>query len=211
MSGIYGSTNRKMYLKLQELNKNGKRVNHSSLLIKDDFFDIQKIHALVEDEYKIPRKKYEMYLGVFSTKTRSFEPDLMDPVMYDQWMIGACGESLEIKDSKYALPKKEKLLFSEIIGCIIADISSNSKKYNEVKIISDALSAITGKFAFWFYSMYTKNIFLAKCNKEIYANIYDNTFSSFPFEDSEPLMDGDLYQLTREGITAVSIFDCDMC
>lgn len=211
MSGIYGSTNKKMYLNLQNSNKNGKKVNHSSVLIKDDFFDIQKIHALVDDEHKLPRKKYEMYLGVSSPKTKKFEPDLMEPVMYDQWMIGACGEILEIKGPKYVLPDKEQLLFSEIIGCIITDISSKIKKYNEVKIVSDALSVITGKFAFWFYSMYTKNMFLAKCNKDIYANIYNNTFSSFPFEGSEPLMDGDLYQLTREGITSVSLFDCDIC
>ncbi len=210
MNGIYGSINRKKFIELQNLNKKEKKANHASLLIKDDFFDIQKIHALADGEYKIPRKKYEMFLGASMAKTKNFDPESMEPVMFDQWVIGACGESLQIRDSKYILPKNEKLLYSEIIGSIITDILQR-RKYNEVKIISEALSMLAGKFSFWFYSMYTKNIYLAKCNQEIYANIYENTFSSIPFEGSEPLLDGDLYQLTREGITTVSVFDCDIC
>lgn len=210
MNGIYGSNNRKKFIELQNINKKEKKTNFSSLLIKDDFFDIQKIHALADGEHKIPRKKYEMFLGTSMPKTKEFEPDFMEPVMFDQWVIGSCGESLNIKDPKYVLPKNEKLLYSEIIGFIITDLIQK-RKYNEVKIISEALSMLSGKFSFWFYSIYTKNMFLAKCNQEIYANVYDNTFSSMVFKDSESLLDGDLYQLTREGITTVSVFDCDIC
>jgi hypothetical protein len=42
---------------------------------------------------------------------------------------------------------------------------------------------------------------------DIFADIYENTFSTKEFSQSEQLQDGKLYQLTVEGITCVGSFD----
>ena len=97
-----------------------------------------------------------------------------------------------------------------MVSDLLEAISSKSKK-NDVKIISETLSYLQGNYSMWIHNAITRNSFIAKCNANLYADIYENTFSSVKFDESTELQDGEIYQLTREGITTVGYFECDIC
>jgi hypothetical protein len=81
---------------------------------------------------------------------------------------------------------------------------------NDVDVISQSLSLMEGKYSMWIHDIETANTFIFKCNQELYADIYENTFSTTKFEGLEPLEDGELYLLTKEGITNVASCDCSI-
>jgi len=80
----------------------------------------------------------------------------------------------------------------------------------DVQVIQDAVSLMEGRYAMWIHDLDSRNTFLFKCNEDLYADIYENTFSTTKFEGSEPLEDGELYLLTKEGITNVASCDCSI-
>ena len=208
MSAIYGSSDKKRFLELQKLNKGSRKIDHSMLFLADETYDIYKIHNQ-SDNFKFPRKKYNNYLGISESKSKEFEPEYLNPAISDYWVVACCGnitnvdDIIEIDDSK--APNSIAQSFSIISSLNYA--YSQSDDIDSV-LISKSLELLEGKFALWLHNCDNGNIFIAKNNCELYADIYDNTFSSKPCEGLEPLNDGELYQLTKEGITHVSFFDC---
>ena len=203
MSGIYGSSCKKKFLELEKLNKKNKKLNYSTLMFNRDFFDVAKIHASAED-YKLPRKKYNMYMGIVSPKTKIFDGDNMKPFMWDTWLLASFGDFYDEDGNRETL--YDSVFSEEILEMIFDNIEMGET--DDVKILSNAVSSLGAKFALWAYNIISGNAFLIKCGTDIYADIYMNTFSSVRFKDSEELRDGEIYQLTREGITPVGIFDC---
>ena len=206
MGAIYGSNNKRKFNELKKLNNGKKKLNFSMLLMENESFDIIKVHVLAE-KYKFPRKKYHTFLGISENKTKEFIPDYMSPIVTDKWFVACCGN---ITNRAELMEEIEGDSVSLIVSDLLMAISDKSKK-NEVRLINEALSYIEGSFSMWIHNGISKNSFLAKCNHDLYADIYENTFSSVHFKGSEQLEDGEIYQLTREGITNVGEFDCTIC
>jgi hypothetical protein len=203
MSGIYGSSCKKKFIELEKLNKKNKKMNYSTLMLNREFFDVSKIHALAEG-YKLPRKRYELYMGIVYPKTKLFDGDIMEPFMWDTWILASFGDFYDEDGNKETL--NESFFSEEILEMIFDNIEMGET--NDVKILTNSVSCLGAKFSLWAYNIVTGNTFLVKCGTDIYADIYTNTFSSVRFKDSEELRDGEIYQLTREGITPVGVFDC---
>lgn len=206
MNRIYGANNKKKFIELQELNNGKRKVNYSMMLMGDNSFDVYKVHAL-EKNFKFPRKKFHSFFGISEPKTKEFVPDYMSPIITENWLVACCGE---ITNRGELMNEVDGDSVSLIVSDILFELSKKSKK-NEVKVINEMLSYIEGRYSMCIHNVFTKNTFIVKCNQNLYADIYENTFSSVQFKDSEELEDGEIFQLTREGITNVSSFDCNIC
>jgi hypothetical protein len=206
MNTIYGANDKKKFIELQALNTGKRKLNFSMFLMGNETFEVYKVHVLAKN-YKFPRKKYNTFLGITEPKTEQFLPDFMSPIISDEWFVACCGD---ITNRKELMNEVEGDTVSLIVSDLLVAISKNSKK-NEVKLISETLSYLQGSYSMWIYNAITKNSFVAKCNANLYADIYENTFSSVKFEGSSELLDGEIYQLTREGITTVGYFECEVC
>lgn len=206
MSAIYGSNNKKTFLELQKLNQGKRNGNNAMLFLSDDRYDVYKVHTW--DEFKFPRKKYHTYLGITENKTKTFDPDNLNPSLHVQWIVSCCGT---VTNKDEIIDNTDKSMSDSIAQthAIVALLNYvyDQSDYIDSKVISEALSMVEGKYATWIHNCENGNVFIAKCNYELYADVYENTFSSEPMKGLEPLQDGELYQLTREGITPVSFFD----
>lgn len=210
MNAIYGSNSKQKFLELEKINNGKVKHNNSSLLISYDAYDIYKTHALAKD-FKFPRKKYNTYLGVCENKTKHFHPEYMNPFISDKWIIASCGEMTNIDEiNESDLKGIPKNIQQSHAMRILIDYIESEHNYSDVRTISEALSLIDGKYSSWLHNAENGNVYLVKCNDELYADVYENTFSTLPFEGGEPLRDGEIYQLTREGITHIGDCDCSV-
>jgi hypothetical protein len=208
MNAIYGSNIKDQFLKLQKLNGGGsKKNNFSMVLIQKNTFDLFKVHCLAKDFKFPPRKKYNMLLGITEQKTKNFNPDRMNPAIIDEWVLSFCGNINNIGEIENEFCDDDTVKSDCEILCQMLKKMSLEED-NDVATISNALTLVEGDYSMWIYNAYTNNGFLAKCNQELYADIYDNSFSSTSFYGAETLNDGELYQLTKEGTTSVAQFDC---
>lgn len=209
MNAIYGSNNKQKFLELQKLNNGKVKHNNSLLLLSDDRYDIYKTHALSKD-FKFPRKKYHTYLGIGENKTKHFIPDNMNPFLTEKWIIASCGEMENVdeiieKELSIGIPKNINQSHAMFV---LIDYMETEHDYNDIGAIGEALSLLDGKYSAWLHNTENRNTYLVKCNDDLYADVYENTFSSLPFKGGEPLKDGEICQLTKEGITHVGDCDC---
>jgi hypothetical protein len=209
MSCIYGSVNKSKFLELHSINKGKRKIENSILCLKYDSFDVYKIPSDVTD-LKLKRKKYNMLLGIGLPKRKNYDIHYMNPVICDNWLISCFGDILNGSDviEDYDT-NRANYLETDVISCVMDYILQNNtkKRIKEIESLSDCLSVIEGSYSGWMHNLDTGNSFIFKSGHDIYANIYTNDFSSKQFNDSEPLNDGEIYQLTREGITQVGEFD----
>jgi hypothetical protein len=207
MNTIYGSNDKKKFLHLQKLNDGRAKLNHGMLFAQKESFDIYKVHPDAKD-FKFPkRKKYHLLMGMSQKKTREFNPNIINPFIFEQWAVACSGQFTNRKELIEEFCDNPKILNHE--GFIVAQLFEKISVYddNDVNTIINGLSLIEGNFALWAHNAVTGNSFLAKNGINLYADIYENTFSTNNFYGSEQLSDGELYQLTVEGITHVGIFD----
>lgn len=211
MNAIYGSNNKEKFLHLQKLNDGRRKVSHGMVLIKNDAFDVYKVHSDAKD-FKFPkRKKFHTLLGISQKKTKNFVPTEMEPFIHEQWVVACYGEILNEKEIIEEFVDENSIILNNS-GFVIGQLFEKTSQYsdNDVDVIANGLSLVEGDFAMWIHNAITGNTFLAKCGIDLYADVYENTFSTNEFYGSENLHDGEVYQLTREGITHVSLFDCSV-
>lgn len=208
MNTIYGSNSKDQFLKLQKLNGGGgKKNNFSMVLVQKNSFDLFKVHCMAKDFKFPPRKKYGLLLGTTESKTKNFDPEKMNPAIDEEWVVSFCGKIQNIDEIENEFCDDENVdSQSEIICQMIKKMAIEDN--HDVTAISNALTLIEGEYSAWIYNAYSNNAFLAKCNQELYVDIYENSFSSVSFYGAENLNDGELYQLTKEGTTPVAQFDC---
>ncbi len=210
---IYGSSDKKKFLELQKLNKTSKRDTVSMLLLGEKKFDIYKIHHLSKKKLFPHKKFFNFYYGVNEIEeSDEFEPKIVAPFFYENWIVGFDGfiynkKSIieEYSEYDFIVEKNNSSLITAIIHGF--DIIEKS---NEVHTIKECFSLVEGIYSCWIYNLKTRNGFLIKCNNDLYADIYDNSFSNEKVGGFELLKDGEIYQLTKEGITTVGYFDCSI-
>ena len=210
MNSIYGSNTKAKFLELQKLNNGKVKKNNSMLLLRDDLFDIYKVHVLAE-EFKFPRKKYNSFLGISEKRTKEFDSDSMNPLITNRWIVSCIGDITNKKDiiEHFDGNLSDPTLNSRTLFALL-NFTYQQSDGSDVHIIEQAVSLMEGRYSMWIHDLDTKNTFLFKCNADLYADIYENTFSTTKFEGSEPLEDGELYLLTKEGITNVASCDCSI-
>lgn len=207
MNAIYGSNNKEKFLALQNLNDGKFKVNHGMILIDKKGYDIHKVYSDAKD-FKFPkRKNYSIYMGISEKKTRKFYPEKISPFISEQWVVSFYGDIFNYKElveefvDDAASSKTQGFAISELLEKI------SEHDIDDVNVMANGLSLIEGHFALWSHNAFTGNSFIAKVNTNLFADVYENTFSTNKFENSEQLRDGELYQLTMEGITNVRLFD----
>lgn len=207
MNAIYGSNDKKKFLHLQKINDGRCKPNHGMLFAQKESFDVYKVHPNAKD-FKFPkRKKYHLLMGISQKKTKEFDPLLMNPFMSEKWATACYGELTN--ETELAEEFCDDGIISNNEGFIISQVFEKISEYdeNDVNVITNGLSLIEGFFAMWIHNAVTGNSFLAKNGVDLFADVYENTFSTTEFYGSEQLGDGELYQLTVEGITHVGMFD----
>jgi hypothetical protein len=210
MNTIYGANSKSKFLELQKLNSGKVKKNNSMLLLRDDLFDIYKVHVLAED-FKFPRKKYNTFLGISEKRTKEFDSDSMNPLITNKWIVSCIGDVTNKKDviEDFSGSLSDPTLNSRVLFALLNFVYQQTEG-SDVHIIEQAVSLMEGRYAMWIHDLDSRNTFLFKCNADLYADIYENTFSTTKFEGSEPLEDGELYLLTKEGITNVASCDCSI-
>jgi glucosamine 6-phosphate synthetase-like amidotransferase/phosphosugar isomerase protein len=212
MCGIYGATNKDQYLTLQKLNTARGDFCESNLLINKEGFEIHKIPKRAKSDYRFPkRKKFELHLGHSQAPTsqkRLFSPDTSHPFTVENWIVAHNGVLTNYKEliNEFQRPY-DNPVDSSIIPYVLYQLSSYSD--SEIDIMVNALEFLKGTFGLWIYNSTTGNTFLAKCGVTLFADVYENAFSSVKYKFFDPLDEGILYQITPEGITSVGSFDCD--
>jgi len=210
MNSIYGANNKSKFLELQSLNNGKVKKNNSMFLLRDDLFDIYKVHVLADD-FKFPRKKYHTYLGTSEKRTKEFDSDSMNPIISNKWIVSCIGDITNKKEviEDYKGSQSDPTNNSRVLFALLNFVYEQTEGA-DVQVIQDAVSLMEGRYAMWIHDLDSRNTFLFKCNEDLYADIYENTFSTTKFEGSEPLEDGELYLLTKEGITNVASCDCSI-
>jgi len=212
MCGIYGANDREKFLTLQKLNTERGDFCESSVLVTKDGFEIHKVPKKAKKNYKFPkRKKFDLYLGHSQAPTstkRLFNPETSHPFTVENWVVAHNGVLTNYKElvNQFQRPYNNPV-DSSIIPYLMYKMSELSS--NEIEIIVNSLEFLKGTFGVWIHNAFTGNTFLAKCGVTLFADIYDNCFSSVSYKFFDPLEEGTLYQLTSEGITSVATFDCD--
>jgi hypothetical protein len=209
MNAIYGSSSKEIFLKLQKLNSEKIKNNNSMLLINEHLFDIYKIHALSKS-FRFPRKKYNTFLGVTENRTKIFNSENMNPLISNKWILCFIGEIKNINDiiEEDSEDVSVSMLQNNAVLSLLNYVEAQNQNNNDIQTLAGALSLIEGRYSMWLHNTENRNVYLMKCNDNLYADVYDNTFSTMHFKNSEPLNDGEIYQLTKEGITHVGYFDC---
>lgn len=213
MCGIYGSNDKEKFYTLQKLNRSRGDFSQGCMYIKPDKgFEVHKIPKKIAAEYTPPkRKKFDYYLGHSQAPTsgkRVFDPNTTHPFIVENWIVAHNGVLTNFKDLVNGFERPfENPVDSSIIPYIFYKIQDSFD--SEIEVITTGLEYLKGTFGLWIHNAETGNTFLAKCGVTLFADVYDNTFSSVSYKFLESLDEGVLYQLTKEGITQVGAFDCD--
>jgi glucosamine 6-phosphate synthetase-like amidotransferase/phosphosugar isomerase protein len=216
MCGIFGSNNREQFLSLQKLNLKRGDFAQSNLLINKEGYEVHKIpmSELKNSTYRFPKKrKFDLYLGHVQAPTstkRTFDLNTTHPFIVENWIVAHNGVLTNFKElvDEYQMPYSNPVDTS-IIPYMLYKNSMMYSKVSEVNLITDCLSKLKGTFGLWIFNAYTANTFLARCGVTLFADVYENTFSSIKQTGFIELEEGILHQVTPEGITPVGDFDCD--
>lgn len=210
---IYGSNDKKIFLELQKYNKTYKTDSVSMLLLSENTFDVYKMHHLCKKPKFPTKKKFNGFYGINEYGDYpDFEPPKMSPFFYENWIVGYSGSVLNKGEVLEQFSECDFIVHENSSSIVVAMLYAFSvhKSEKEVEIIKDVFSLLEGTYSCWIYNLRTKNGFLTKCNTDLYADIYNNSFSSKEVKGFETLRDGEIYQLTREGVTSVGYFDCNI-
>ena len=220
MCGIFGATDRERFYTLYKINK--KRgtfatslclVTNTGDLIIHRWSGSVEVKA-VEEAFKRDNVKVTMYLGHTQAPTsakRKYSVNTAHPFNYNNFTVAHNGVITNFNDIKEQFdPKWSNPVDTSIIPLMINEsFQAGEGTLTVADAISRAVGLLDGTFGLWIYDSSNNSTYLARCGSTVCVNYLYNEFSSVKFKDSEPLPDGCLYQLTTEGITAVSQFDFD--
>jgi len=216
MCGIFGSNKREKYLNLQKLNLKRGDFAHSTLFVDRDGFEIHKVpmQNVIKTQYRFPKKKkFDLYMGHAQAPTssqRKFDINTTHPFIVENWVVAHNGVLTNFKElvNQFEMPYNNPVDTS-IIPYILYATQTFSSRNTEIDVIVNCLQLLKGTFGLWMFNANTGNSFLAKCGVTLFADVYENTFSSVQDKGLSSLDEGVLFQVTSEGITAVADFECD--
>lgn len=222
MCGIFGSTDKEKFLTLYNLNKQRGTFSTSiSLALQEQNGDVE-IHKWsgspdVEEVNHFITKilknnKVKFFLGHTQAPTsskRKFSKETSHPFYLNNWVVAHNGILTNFIDLKDQIrPAWKNPVDSSVIPPILSSIEQSIRgPENSVHVITTTLGLLEGTYGLWIYNTNTEILYLARCGSTIFADVFTNTFSSIKFKGSEALEEGVLYQLTKEGITSIGMFD----
>lgn len=151
----------------------------------------------------------DLYLGHTQAPTgskRTFDIDTTHPFECGGWFVSHNGVLTNFNTLKSII--KDKNSYNEVDSSIIpAILSFNSKKIeDEVDVISESLSVLTGNFGLCIHNGHSSRTYLARSGCTLYADFLTNDFSSLSYKQFVSLDEGVIYLMTDEGLTSVGIF-----
>jgi glucosamine 6-phosphate synthetase-like amidotransferase/phosphosugar isomerase protein len=174
----------------------------SITLSKNDIYTDGDIKFGVDD--------FKQFLGHTQAPTssvREFSFSTSHPFSCGRWTVAHNGVLTNHEQLKAKLI--DQTSFNEVDTSVIPAMleeASATTSDDEVMIICEALSKLKGTFGLWLFCNQTGNIYLARSGSTLFGNFLTNDFSSLPREKYQPLQEGTLYLLTKEGITSVGFF-----
>lgn len=223
MCGIFGSNDRERFLTLYELNRKRGTFSASISVIFSNHdvvsmkWEGSPTTKALEQQFKLTKEltrgnaSIVAYLGHTQAPTsakRKYDRDTSHPFSGERYTIAHNGVLTNFEKLKrHYAPKWKNPVDSSIIPYIFDKIEQDAEDINPMVSISKGLSLLEGTFGLWIYDCGLKDIYLARCGSTLFANMLTNDFSSIKFENSDMLDEGVIYQLTREGVTSVGLFD----
>lgn len=220
MCGIFGATDKERFLTLYKLNKKrGTFATSLCLVTQSGDLIIHRWNGSieikdVEKAFAKDNAPISMYLGHTQAPTsskRKYSLTTAHPFNYKNFTIAHNGVLTNFNEIKEQFdPNWDNPVDSSIIPAMIYEsYKAGDDRISTVDTVSRAIGLLEGTFGLWIYDSDNNNTYIARCGSTVFANHLYNEFSSVKFNDSEPLLEGVLFQLTPEGITAVSKFDFD--
>jgi len=220
MCGIFGATEKDRFLTLYKLNKK-RGTFATSLCLVTDKGDLI-IHRwsgsvdvkLVETAFQRDKAKIVLYLGHTQAPTsskRKYDVKTAHPFNYENFTVAHNGVLTNFKEIKEQFdPKWSNPVDTSIIPVMLSEsYKAGEGSLTPVDTTSRVLGLLEGTFGVWIYDSNYNNTYIARCGSTVFVNYLYNEFSSVKFSQCELLPEGVLFQLTPEGITAVSQFDFD--
>ena len=222
MCGIFGATEKEQFLTLLELNqKRGIFATSISCQLTNGDLVVHKWGSnttlkIAESSLK-QEKNVKFFLGHTQAPTSSqrlYTKQHAHPFNTGHYTVAHNGvltnfdelvEHYRPGGKKWTNPVDSSII--PVMFCLTEESGANL--HNNIDAMIQSLSVLQGTFGLWVYDSAQKQIYLARNGSTVYANIYTCEFSSVKFKGSEPLHEGTLYQITREGITQVGSFDHD--
>jgi len=219
MCGIFGATEQDQFLTLYDLNqKRGNFATSLCFVSKNGDMHIHRWSGAISvaEVKKIINQLHEkiiLYAGHTQAPTsvkRKYSPETAHPFNTQHYTIAHNGVLTNFKELKEMFdPKWKNPVDSSIIPFMCTMYEEEFPDCANIEAIVQTLGKLEGTFGLWIYDSDINTMFLARCGSTLFADKINNSFSSVKFKNSEPLDEGCLYQLTPEGITAVSMFDFD--
>ncbi|MDC3298469.1 hypothetical protein OAU81_00195 [bacterium] len=154
-------------------------------------------------------KKYDVYLGHVQAPTSNCREVLAEtthPFECGDWLVahnGVLENFEELKESLY-LNSISNPVDSSIIPVMLSELWVG----DEVMCIRETCEKLKGTFACWIVNKESKNIYLVRSGSTLYMNDVRGEVSSIKYTDLEQeVPEGNIYQLTSEGITLVGEFE----
>jgi glucosamine--fructose-6-phosphate aminotransferase (isomerizing) len=213
MCGIFGSTNFTNYEVLYDFNKQRGTFSYGGLYVtgtvgamyitkQKGVVDLQSLDIGIEDHYNT-------FLGHTQAPTsieREFRPMNSHPFECGNWIVAHNGvlSNFEELRSKYA-PWSECNVDSSIIPILLDELAT---RFDDLELITKVLGMLEGTFGVWIYNKSTKRIYLARSGSTLFAKLDETgSFSSLQIDGFSELCENVIYELAKEGITQVGVFE----
>jgi glucosamine 6-phosphate synthetase-like amidotransferase/phosphosugar isomerase protein len=170
---------------------------------------LNKKEIFSDGERKLNITDFSMYLGHTQAPTsskREYDFKTSHPFSYGNWMVAHNGVLTNFEQLKPLV--NNPLAYNEVDTSIIPALLDEleDELEDEIQTMSEILSKLKGTFGLWLYCKSSGNTYLARSGSTLYGDYLTNDFSSLPYAKFQPLQEGIIYLLTREGITEVGFF-----
>jgi glucosamine 6-phosphate synthetase-like amidotransferase/phosphosugar isomerase protein len=218
MCGIFTASDFNKYMKLYNKNKERGTFAYGALFLSHSYDAAMKVQGTVElsknmtiNNLDLQMKPIDFYYYMGHTQAptsskRSYDELTSHPFHCGPWIVAHNG--VLTNDIKLKSKIHNKDSFNEIDSSVIPAMLNQASEEidDEVGVICQVLSKLQGTFGLWIYNNHSHNVYIARSGSTLYANLLDNTVSSLPDDDLEPLEEGVLYLVTPEGLTSVGGF-----
>ena len=213
MCGIYGSTELKIYSKLQSENKDRGTFAIGSMFYSNttgiymrktegDYTINDSLDLLDADE------KYQFYMGHVQAPTGSFQKwsaSTSHPFDVENWVVAHNG----VLENNTTLKEKYNLKYSNPVDTYVIPALLNDRYVgDDVYCIQEVFSEIRGTFACWLFSKHTNKFYVVRSGSTLFCDRVVPSISSVKTNQTpEEFPEGEIYEMSIEGLLPVGEFE----